>query len=81
MLSSMVGVIIALTLLGYAFHLAEAHSPAVTAGAASTCPAPDCSTCLHQVSRSLLFFFCFMPWGPDSRGWRGGGEALHPPCP
>ena len=55
MLSSMAGVIIALTLLGYAFHLAEAHSPAVTHGGSSTCPAPDCSTCLHQVRWTLLF--------------------------
>lgn len=48
LLGSMACVIVALTLLGYAFHLAEADSPPVAVGTASTCPAPDCSTCLHQ---------------------------------
>lgn len=49
MLSSMAGVVIALLLLGYAFHLAEGDSPQVTPGASTTCPAPDCAACLHQV--------------------------------
>ncbi|KAA6422553.1 MAG: putative inositol transporter 2-like [Trebouxia sp. A1-2] len=48
MLSSMAGVVIALLLLGYAFHLAEGDSPQVTPGASTTCPAPDCAACLHQ---------------------------------
>ena len=49
MLSSMAGVVIALLLLGYAFHLAEGDSPEVTPGDSTTCPAPDCAACLHQV--------------------------------
>ena len=48
----MAGVVAALTLLGYAFHLAEDDSPRVNPGAMSTCPAPDCNTCLHQVCAS-----------------------------
>ena len=49
MLSSMAGVVITLLLLGYAFHLAEGDSPQVTPGVSTTCPAPDCAACLHQV--------------------------------
>ena len=49
MLSSMAGVVAALALLGYAFHIAEGDSPVVTPGAPTSCPAPDCSACLHQV--------------------------------
>ena len=45
----MAGVVAALGLLGYAFHLAEGDSPSVIPGALSTCPAPDCATCLHEV--------------------------------
>lgn len=51
MLSSMAGVIAALTLLGFAFSLAEGDSPAVEV-AHSTCLArdiPDCTSCLHKV--------------------------------
>lgn len=48
LLSSMAGVVAALGLLGYAFHLAEGDSPSVIPGALSTCPAPDCATCLHE---------------------------------
>ncbi len=49
MLSSMAGVVTALLLLGYAFRLAEGDSPVVTPGTSTTCPAPDCAACLHQV--------------------------------
>ncbi len=54
MLSSMAGVVITLLLLGYAFHLAEGDSPQVTPGASTTCPAPDCAACLHQVCTCSL---------------------------
>ena len=49
----MAGVIATLALLGFAFRLAEAHSPTVVVSQ-STCLARDindCTSCLHQVCR------------------------------
>ncbi len=62
MLSSMAGVVITLLLLGYAFHLAEGDSPVVTQGASTTCPAPDCAACLHQVCTCSAHACSFPPF-------------------
>ena len=51
-MSSIVGVVLALVLLGGAFKLSESSAPAVQQGLATTCPGThllDCNACTHAV--------------------------------
>lgn len=52
LLASLVGVVLALLLLGGAFSLAEGAAPSVEQGPPSSCPVrnlTDCNACIHAV--------------------------------